>query len=121
MSLMKQHLGSAKPAYSASKQCVMSHLQTAHATTDSDHSTEVETLKRQIADISSPLNSMTAESQEQKLPKQKVKSLSSSAKPEVHPVKKKGKSAEPCCQNEQQTTPLVLLPVWGGWSHFLSL
>lgn len=93
MSRMKQHLGSAKPAYSASKQRVMSHLQTAHATTDSDHNTEVETLT-QIADFSAQLNSMTAESKKQKLPKQKAKSLASSAKAEAYPVKKKGTSQQ---------------------------
>ena len=87
-------MGSAKPAYSASKQRVMSHLQVAHATTDSDHSVEVETLKRQIADISAQLNSMTAESQKQKLPKQKAKSLASSAKAEAYPIKKKGTSQQ---------------------------
>lgn len=93
MSRMKQHLGSAKPAYSASKQRVMSHLKTAHATTDSDHNTEVETLT-QIADFSAQLNSMTAESKKQKLPKQKAKSLASSAKAEAYPVKKKGTSQQ---------------------------
>lgn len=94
MSRMKQHLGSAKPAYGVSKQRVMSHLQTAHAITDSAQSTEVETLKRQIADISAQLNSMTTESQKQKLPKQKAKSLASSAKAEAYPVKKKGTSQQ---------------------------
>lgn len=90
MSRMKHHLGTAKPAYSASKQRVMSHLHTAHATTDSEHSTEIEMLKKQVADISAQLSSMTAESHKPKQPKQqKAKSLAGSAKAEAHFVTKK--------------------------------
>lgn len=87
MSRMKQHLGSAKPAYSAGKR-VMSHLQMAHSTTDSEYNTEVEMLKKQIADISAQLNSMTAESQKRKPPKQKTKTVASNAKAGAHSVKK---------------------------------
>lgn len=87
MSRMKQHLGSAKPAYSASKR-VMSRLQMAHSTIDSEYNTEVEMLKKQIADISAQLNSMTTESQKHKLPKQTIKTVASNAKAEAHPVKK---------------------------------
>ncbi|XP_060754225.1 zinc finger CCHC domain-containing protein 18-like [Neoarius graeffei] len=90
VSHMKQHLGSTKPVYSASKQRVMSHLQTAYAATDSDYCTEVEMLRKEISDISAQLNSMTVESKKQKLPKQKAKSLASSAKAEAHLMKKKG-------------------------------
>ena len=90
MSRMKQHLGSAKPAYSASKQRVMSHLQMAHSTTDFEYNTEVEMLKKQVADISAQLNSMTVESQKHRLPKQKTKTVASTAKAEAHPAKKKG-------------------------------
>lgn len=88
MSRMKQHLGSAKPAYSASKQRVMSHLQVAHSTTDSEYNPEVEKLKKQVADITAQLKSMTAEGQKHKLPKQKTKSFTSSEKTEAHAVKK---------------------------------
>lgn len=90
MSRMKQHLGTGKPAYGASKQRVMSHLQTAHATTDLEHSTEIEMLKKQVAYISAQLSSMTAEGHKQKQPKQqKAKSIAASAKANVPFVKKK--------------------------------
>lgn len=87
LSRMKQHLGSAKPAYSAGKR-VMSHLQMAHSITDSESNNEVEMLKKQIADISAQLNNMSAESQKRKIPKQKTKTVASTAKAEAHPVKK---------------------------------
>lgn len=90
MSRMKQHLGSSRPAYSASKQRVMSHLQMAHSTTDSEYNTEVEMLKKQVAGISAQLDSMTPESQKHKLPKQKTKSSASCVKVRMHTVKKKG-------------------------------
>lgn len=88
MSRMKQHLGSAKPAYNSSRR-VMSHLQMAHPTTDLGYNTEVEMLKKQIVDISAQLNSLTAESQKHKLPKQKTKTVASNAKADTCPVKKK--------------------------------
>lgn len=90
MNRMKQHLGSAKPAYGASKQRVMSHLQIAHSTPDCEYNPEVEMLKKQVADISAQLNSMMVEGQRPKLPKQKTKSFASSAKDEAHTVKNKG-------------------------------
>lgn len=105
MSRMKQHLGSTKPAYSASKQRIMSHLQTAHATTESDHCTEVEMLRKQIADISAQLNSMTVESQKQKLPKQKAKSLASSAKADTHLMKRKGSQQSPSVKLSSKPRP----------------
>lgn len=91
MSRMRQHLGCSKPANVANKQRVMSQLQTAHASADSDYRSEVETLKRQMADISAQVNSMTSENQK---PKMKVKSHASSAKVEAHSMKKKGTSQQ---------------------------
>lgn len=87
MSWLKQHLGSAKPAFSASKR-VKSQLQMAHSTIDSEYNTEVEMLKNQIADISAQRNSMTAKSQKHKLPKQTITTVASNAKAEARPVKK---------------------------------
>lgn len=105
MSRMKQHLGNTKPAYSTSKQRVMSHLQTAHATTESDNCTEVEMLRKQIADISSQIKSMTAESQKQKLPKQKAKSLASCAKADTNLMKKKGSQQSPSVKLSSKPRP----------------
>lgn len=94
MSRMKQHLGSVKPAFGVSKPRVMSHLQMAHSKTDSEYNTEVEMLKKQVADISAQLSSMTVESQKHKLPKQKTKTFVSSDKVEAHPVTTKGASQQ---------------------------
>lgn len=88
----------------------MSHLQMAHFATESGYNMEVEMLKKQVADISAQLNSMTAESQKQKLPKQKTKSFAFSAKAEAHPVEKKG-AGQQSPAVKKQTTSLILLPV----------
>ncbi|XP_074531309.1 uncharacterized protein LOC141794744 [Halichoeres trimaculatus] len=91
MSRMKQHLGTAKPAYGATKQRVMSHLHTVQTLPEQSQSTEIETLKKQLADLSAQLSSITAaESQKQKPSKpSKVKSPVSSAKVETHLAKRK--------------------------------
>lgn len=91
MSRMKQHLGTTRPTHGASKQRVMSHLQTVHATPEQVQSTEIETLKKQLADLSAQLSSITAaESQKQKPANpSKAKSPASNAKAEAHLVKRK--------------------------------
>ena len=84
VSRMRQHLGTAKPALSVTKQRTMSHLQTAHETADSGPTTEFEKLKKQIADLSAQLSSMKVEPQ-----KQKSKEKAAPAKAESRPVKNK--------------------------------
>lgn len=94
MSRMKQHLGKDKPAHSAGKHRVMSHLQMAHTTNDPEYNTEVEMLKKQIADISAQLSNMQADNQRPKLPKQKAKPIASNAKAEAHIMKKNRQSQQ---------------------------
>lgn len=86
VSRMRQHLGTAKPAPCAAKQRVMSHLQTVHATAES----EIDILKKQIADITAQVSSLKRDNNKQEQPaRQKAKSLAESAKVEARPVKKK--------------------------------
>lgn len=86
VSRMRQHLGTAKPAPCAAKQRVMSHLQTVHATAES----EIDVLKKQIADITAQVSSLKRDNNKQEQPaRQKAKSLAESAKVEARPVKKK--------------------------------
>lgn len=106
ISRMRQHLGTAKPTASTTKQRVMSHLQTAHDTADSDQLSEVEMLKKQMADISAQLSSMKTESHKQKQPKQqKAKLPAVSAKVEAHSVKKKVAKQSPVTKTNSKPRP----------------
>ncbi|XP_041844922.1 zinc finger CCHC domain-containing protein 12 [Melanotaenia boesemani] len=95
LSRMKQHFGIAKSACSSGKQRVMSHLQTAHVTPDSVQTTEMERLKKQVADLNAQLSRMASESQGQKPQrKQKTKSLASNAKVEAR-FEKRNQASKP--------------------------
>lgn len=70
LSRMKQHLGVVKPSGGVTKQRVMSHLQTAHHSGD-NNGTELTELRKQLAELSAQLSSITAKPQEIPLLKHK--------------------------------------------------
>lgn len=91
---MRQHLGATKTVPSGTKQRVMSHLQTAHDTAESEY----EVLKKQLADLSTQLSNMKPKSHKQnQTNQQKSKSPAANAKVEAQPLKKKAA--------QQQTPP----------------
>lgn len=57
---MKQHLSNTKSTYNASKQRVMSHLQKVQIAAETNHGTEFDTLRKQVADLSAQLSSIKA-------------------------------------------------------------
>lgn len=89
MSCMKQHFGFVKPDHNASKPCEFAPQGLAACgATELVHNPEIETLKKQVADLSAHISGMTIEGRSQKPKKQKAKSLASNVNVEAQIWKK---------------------------------
>ncbi|XP_039862253.1 zinc finger CCHC domain-containing protein 12-like [Simochromis diagramma] len=87
---MRQHLGQSKPSPSNPKHRAMSNVQTA-----SSCESNLNVLKKQIADLSAQLNSWKIESQKQNQPKHsKSECHTVNAKVEVYPTKRKASTTQ---------------------------
>ena len=101
VSRMQQHFGRNKPALNNPKQRAISNEQTVNSS-----ESDIDILKKHIADLSAQVNSLKTESQNQRQPKQsKTKCQTTNAKVEAHPLKKKAPTTQAFAKTSAKPRP----------------